>query len=462
MKTIAEQIQDLQNTRAAKAARAHEIVQKGLAEGRSTDDDEAAEFDELDTEVKRLDADLHRLKRMESIAIGGAKGVDGSGTGGAASSRSGTSNGHVFSKPTDVAEKFKGQNFVRQVIAKAAARLEDFDGMTPARIAESRWGKSSPTLVAIMKANEVAGGGTGASEWGHELVTANNRYTGDFIEFLYGMTVFDKLPLRAVPQNVMIKGQDGASTAYWVGESKAIPATTADFFDVSLTPLKVAALAVISNELIRDSSPDAEMLVRDSLAEASAQRVDTTFLSSAAGVSGVSPAGLLNGVTGIATAGNDADGLRADIKALYAAFIAAKNASNLWMAANPSLAKSISLMTNALGQTEFEMAGDRLLGDRIVLGDNVDASRLILIKPTDVYRIGDLGVQVSISKDAMIEQSTVPTGATDTPVAASQAFTSMFQSESTAIKIVRPINFAKRRASAVTFITGANYGAPAV
>ena len=85
---------------------------------------------------------------------------------------------------------------------------------------------------------------------------------------------------------------------------------------------------------------------------------------------------------------------------------------------------------------------------------------MIMLKPADIYRIGDSGVQVSISREAMIEQDTAPTGATDTPTGASANFTSMFQSESTAIKVVRSINFAKRRASAVAVVTGADYGAP--
>jgi len=285
-------------------------------------------------------------------------------------------------------------------------------------------------------------------------------YTADFIEYLYSRTIYDQLPLRRVPANITIKGQDGAATGYWVGESKAIPATTADFMDVNLLPLKVAALAVISNELIKDSSPDAEMMVRDALVQASSQRIDLTFLSAAAAVAGVAPAGILNGVTGVTASGTDSDAMRVDNKALYAPFIAAKNATDLMLVLNPSLAKSISLMVNALGQTEFtglKATGGDLFGDPAVTGENVTAGQLILLKPSDIYRIGDTGVEVSVSRETMIEQSTVPTGATDTPVAASQAFTSMFQSESTAIKVVRRINFAKRRASAVSLITGAAY-----
>jgi hypothetical protein len=46
----------------------------------------------------------------------------------------------------------------REPIVVALARLDD-NGRSPATIAEMRWGKTNPTLVAIMKVNEVPGGG---------------------------------------------------------------------------------------------------------------------------------------------------------------------------------------------------------------------------------------------------------------------------------------------------------------
>jgi len=312
--------------------------------------------------------------------------------------------------------------------------------------------------VNVVKA-AVSGGGTGDGEWGSELVTLDD-YTGDFINYLYSQTVYDRLPLRQVPANVTIKGQDGAGTGYWVGESKAIPATALDFMSVELRPLKVGALAVVSNELLRDSTPAAEQLVRDALVQASAQRVDQTFLSAAAAVAGVSPAGILNGVTAIASSGSDVADVIADVKALYASFIAAKNANGLQFVTTPALAKALSLMQNAMGNFAFPgigANGGTLLGDAVVTGDNVAAGTLALLKPSDIYRIGDSGVQVSISQEAAIEQADDPTGATDTPTGAT-SMTSMFQEESTAIKVVRSINFAKRRASAVAYVDDADYG----
>lgn len=459
MKTVQEQLAELRQARETKAARMSDIVQIAQDEGRGTTADEAAEFDLLASEVSKLDDDI-RFKTVEAAHASTARPVSQERSAAAASgSRSGGPT--IIVRGSDADEKFKGQNYTRMVIAKALARLGDCHA---SGIAAARWGKSNPTLVRLLKANEVAGGGSGSGEWGAELVQADSRYTGDFISFLTSRTVYDQLPLREIPAHVVIKGQDGGATGYWVGESKPIPASAQDFSTVSLSPLKVAALAVISNELLRDSSPAAEMLVRDALVDASSQRVDNTFLSNVAASAGVSPAGLLNSLVAIGSTGVDADSVRQDIKALYAPFLAAKNANGLSFVMNPALAKALQLMRNALGVREFEgitQSGGTLEGDTVFTGDNVNANHFILLKPSDIYRIGDTGVEVSISREAMIEQSSAPTGVTDTPVAASQAFTSMFQAESTAIKVVRSINFAKRRASAVAYVNDADYGAAA-
>ena len=361
----------------------------------------------------------------------------------------------------DKDEKFKGQNFTRMVIARALAHMAGIGGPSPAQIAEKRWGKTNPTLVACIKAG-VAGGGSDSGEWGAELVQADTRYTGDFIEYLYGKTLFDQLPLTRVPANVTIKGQDGASTAFWVGQSKGIPVTNADFSTVSLTPLKVGAIATMSKELIRDSSPDAEALVRDSLVQASAQKVDGTFFSTSAASNGVSPAGILNNVAGHNSHGSTIDGVIADVKQLYEIFQSFKNASGLGLVMTPSMGKALSLMQNALGQFAFpgiSQNGGSLLGDTAWTGDNVTSGHFILLKPSDIYRIGDTGVEVSVTDVATIEQDSAPQGAGDTPTAASATLMSMWQNEMIGIKVVRSVNWAKRRSHAVQYIDNAAYGA---
>jgi HK97 family phage major capsid protein/HK97 family phage prohead protease len=452
MKTIAQLIEE----RETKSARLQELAQLKASENRRFTGDESIEFDGLADDIEGIDDEIRTAKAAQ-VAASRATAVDGSNQRSASQSR-----GYgptIIVRKTDPEDKFKGQSFVRRVIAKALAQIH---GESTSAIAEALYGKTHPQLVQWIKA-DVAGGGSGSGEWGAELVSADNRFTGDFIEYLYSQTVFDALPLRSVPANVTIKGQDGSATANWVGESKGIPATTADFSTVSLTPLKVAAIAVVSNELLRDSSPSAEMLVRDALVEASGQKVDSTFLSTTAASSGVSPAGLLNGVTIGSSGGTTEAELIGDIVGLTRPFITAKyRLDGLVWVTTPLLAMQIALMRNTLGQNAFPgMSGDvkTLEGRRVYTGHNVGAGDLILLSPSDVWKIGDGGVQVSISRDAVIEQSDSPAGATDTPAGITGTkFTSMFQEESTAIKVVRSVNFQKRRSTCVQYIGNATYG----
>lgn len=453
-KSLADQIADLENTRAAKAARMQKVTEKSIDDGRTMDAAEAEEFDELETEIKQIDDDLVRLRKMEKMMAISAQPV--------------TEQRHVVDKSlpgkgpmiinrkSDPDDKFEGQSFTRIVIAKCLGQMQQ---RSPIAIAEERWGKSHRNLVEVIK-GDVAGHGSGSGEAGAELVS-KDTYLGDFISFLYGMTVYNKLPLREVPANVLIKGQDGANTGYWVGESKGIPVSVADFNNVTLTPLKVAALAVISKELIRDSSPSAEMLIRDSLAEACAQRIDTTFISNAAAVAGTTPAGILNNIPATLSAGTDGDAVLNDIKEMIYRFIVAKNSGGLWHVMNPSLANSLALMRNALDQREFPTIteeGGTLEGRRVVTGDNVNANHFITIKPSDIYRIGMDSLEISTSEHASIEMESEPAGATDAPTAPTGKVVGMFQTESMAIKAVMPINFARRRDSAVAWISDADYG----
>src|SRR5699024_7583580 len=200
---------------------------------------------------------------------------------------------------------------------------------------------------------------------------------------------------------------------YWVGEGKAKPLTKFDYSRRSLEPLKVANIAVVTEELLRDSSPSAEALVRDQLAAALRARLDTDFINPAkAAVSGVSPASITNGVTPIASAGNDADGVRADIQAVFGSFIAANNAptSGVWiMPATTALA--LSLMQNPLGQAEFpgiSMNGGTLFGLPVIVSQyvptayeadpsgapGVTGAVVSLVNASDIYFGDDGGIAV--------------------------------------------------------------------
>src|SRR5690625_7292244 len=86
----------------------------------------------------------------------------------------------------------------------------------------------------------------------------------------------------------------------------AKPLTKFDYSRRSLDPLKVANIAVVTEELLRDSSRSAEALVRDQLAAALRARLDTDLINpSKAAVAGVDPASLANRGTAIRAGGAD-------------------------------------------------------------------------------------------------------------------------------------------------------------
>lgn len=448
MKTLKEML-DLQATR---VARQTEITKAWEQANHERTDEERDELDAIETELKTLDDDI-RIARMHARHAANAKGADGSGTERASASRGGLS----FVKKQDPEDKFEGQSYIRMLKLKALARLTH---ESVSSLAAARFGKSHPKFVQVVKA-AVAGGGTDSGEWGAELLALNAMYEGDFIEFLYAKTLFDQLPLTEVPANVRIKGQDGAATANWVGQSRAIPVSAQDYSTIDLVPLKVAALCVLSNELIEDSSPAADRLARNSLVEASAQKVDGTFFSTTAASSGVSPAGMLNGLTAIQASGTDEAAVRTDMQSLLYPFVVAKMASGIVLCMNPAQGLAIGSMVNTFSQPSFpglNETGGVFGGRKVYAGDNVTAGQIVAIRPQDVWKIGDGGVQVSMSDVATVEMNDAPAGRSDTPVAMASHTVSMFQTESTAFKVVRRINFQKRRSNAVVYIDNAEYG----
>jgi HK97 family phage major capsid protein len=71
--------------------------------------------------------------------------------------------------------------------------------------------------------------------------------------------------------------------AGWYAEAEEIGETSPATDELVVTPRKLAALTVISNELAQDSTPDAQAVVGQSIARDLARKLDTAFFGAAAG-----------------------------------------------------------------------------------------------------------------------------------------------------------------------------------
>lgn len=444
MKTIAEQIADLENTRAAKSARMTEVMEKSLAEGRSTDAAEAEEFDNLEAELKQIDGDLVRLKKLEKVNASKAAPVAGASAGDAGQSRAGVSVSVKSNLP-------KGTAFSRYAIALARSKG---NLMQAAEIAKG-W-QDTPEVETVLKA-AVAAGTTTDTTWAAPLVPYQEM-ASEFIELLRPQTIIGKIEgLRRVPFNIRMPGQTTGSSVGWVGEGAPKPVSALAFDTTTLRFTKVAGIVVLTEELVRFSNPAAEAIVSQDLRDSIAQFLDQSFITpSVAEVSNVSPASITNGITAVAASGTDATAVRADVRALFAAFIAANltPASGVFIM-SPTTALALSMMVNPLGQPEFPgitMSGGSFFGLPVVTSQTV-GTIIALVNASDILLADDGGVTLDVSREASLQMNSTP----DNPVTATTTMVSLWQNNMVGLRAERFINWKRRRAAAVQYISGVAY-----
>lgn len=445
MKTIAEQIAALEAARAAKTARMAEIMQKSMDEGRSTDAAEAEEFDTIESEVKQADDDLVRLRQLEKLNVQKAKEVTRENT--ADSTKASETRGGAVLFVKDNLPK--GTAFTRYVIAMANARGSVSDAL---KFAE-RWEGSTPQVLQYIKA---VAGSTATGNWAAPLIDQANL-AGEFIELLMPGTIIGKIAgLRRVPFNVKISVQTGGSLVNWVGEAAAKPVGELTFDTVTLGINKVAGIVVLTDELVRLSTPNAEQLVRTDLINQVTKFLDAQFIDpSVAAVAGVHPASITNGVTPIAATGASADAFRADLRALRAAFYAANlSTAGAVLIMNTLNADALSDMVNPLGQPEFPAltaTGGTLRGTQVIVSENVpgdsDGSIVVMAKASEILLADDGVTMIDASREATLDMA-----GGNTP-----AF-NLWQKNCVGIRAERWITWQKARAQAVQYISGAGYG----
>lgn len=466
MKTIAEQIAEFEQTRVAKAADMEGIMTKASDEGVTLDAEESEQFDTLESEIAAIDKHIGRLRKMQKAQASTAKPA-------ADEQRDrintlDTKGGlQVRAKNTQKLEP--GIAFARAAKCLALGHLEHRDAITIAKsLYDGQEGVIAATQRLVTKA-AVAAATTSDSTWAGPLVGDETNVFADFVEYLRPQTILGRFgqggvpSLRNVPFRTPLIGQTSGGDGYWVGEGNAKPLTKFDFARTTLAPLKVANIAVATMETIRDSSPSADGIIRDQLAAALRARLDIDFIDpDKAAVADVSPASILNGVAGIPSSGTDADAVRADVKAVFGAFIAANNAptSGVWiMSATTALA--LSLMRNPLGQVEFPgigMTGGTFEGLPAIISEYVPADSsgglVALVNANDIYMGDEGGIDLSMSTEASLQMDNDPAN----PTVAATVLVSLWQRNLVGFRAERTINWARRRASAVAYLTGVLWG----
>jgi HK97 family phage major capsid protein len=446
--TINERIAAFEARRAAHQARMQEISDAAGERGETMDESEQEEFDTLHGEIKEIDGDLARQRALATLNANAAKPVESAPTIKAASESRG--------KPVAIStrpNREKGVGFARYVMALANCNGNRFEA---AQYAKDTWGDGVDDVVAQLRRRPVtqkaavAAGDTTTTGFAAELFEPTNLVS-EFLELLRPMTLIGRIQgLRTVPFNIKVPTQTGGGTYKWVGEGQPKPLTAAAFGQVTLGVAKAAGIIVLTDELVRFSSPSAEALVRDEMLQGITRFLDAQFIDPAvAAVTGVSPASITNGVTGTAASATTEAAAKADINALLGVMAAANYPlGEIVLITSESIAFTLGGLENALGQQAFALSvnGGDIRGVPVVTSNSVGA-QIVAVHAPSVFVADEGGVEIDMSREASVQMSDTPDPFES--VDADTVMVSLWQANMVGLRAERFINWKKARATAV-------------
>jgi HK97 family phage major capsid protein/HK97 family phage prohead protease len=440
--TYSEQIAAHEVTRSTALAAMADVM-GNTDPGATLDAEQAAKYDSHAAKIKALDGHIGRLRELESLNVTVAQRVAQPLIQPAAA---------LPSRPfVQVKSNVPpGTAFVRLACAKLMCKNNMYEAAEYAK----RWDDSTPEVSLALKAAVAPGTVTDAT-WAAPLV--NQNISNDFIGLLRQATVLGKIPnLREVPFNTKVPSQTAGGTYGWVGEAKPKPVTKLAFSTETLGISKVAAIIVLTQELIRLSNPKAEELVRADMIAGIAAFLDQQFLDPAvAAVAGINPASITNGA---ATATATTNPL-ADIMGLINHFVTNNiSVDGLTFVMSPGNALALSFRTNLDGSPEFPgigLSGGSYRGLTFITS-GVAGGNVIAMQPQLILYADEGGVSIDASTEASLQMDSAPAS----PADATTVYVSLFQTNSVALRAERYANWKRIGVNSVKYLTGVAWPAP--
>ena len=434
--TAAEHIQNIENKRAAHVARMAEILKTVADDNRTCNDEEATEHDGLAIQVKNFDGDLGRWREIEKLNITAAVPVVPA-----------TKAVQPFQSVSVKSNAPAGSAFVRSVMALVAGQGDSYKAMEHAK-------RFKDDGVELLVKAAVTPGMTTDPAWAGNLVQIN-QLTGEFIELSRPATILGKIPgLTKVPFNTQVPIQTGGGTYKWVGQAKSKPVGKLTFGAATLGMAKAAGIIVLTDELIKSSSPSAEEIVRRDMIAGIAAFLDQQFTDpTVAEVAQTSPASITNGATTAASL----DDPEKDLGLIVGHFTAQNySLKGLTIIMSSTNAYAMGLTRTVAGVPLFPgvgVEGGSANGLQII-ASNVVGQHVIALAPEFILYADDGGVAIDVSREATLQMSDTPVNPADP---ATTVWTSMFQDNLTALRAERFINWKRAATPAVYYLTGAVY-----
>jgi len=143
----------------------------------------------------------------------------------------------------------------------------------------------------------------------------SEQYSRDIIPLLLSKTAVLELGARRIPMpggNLNMPKLTGGATSYYLGENSNATKSQQTFGNVKLSSKKLVTLVPVSNDLIRNASPEADAIVRDDMIQQMRLKIDYTAMYGDG--TAYTPIGIKNGIaTANITTATAAATLSADV-----------------------------------------------------------------------------------------------------------------------------------------------------
>lgn len=249
----------LREQRSTKVEAMKNLVDAAGKENRDLTADEAKQFDDLKAEERNLSKQIERAEYL-------------------AETERRTAGTPVSDNASTDFDKLASQvSIVKTIRAQMEGRALDGAEREYAQEAERRSGRKAEGAFIPMQALEQRANDTTSAP---ELVVTQNR-PQDYIGALRNRLLARRLGVRVLTGlrgNVSVPKYGSSLSLGWVAEGGAVPEGTMGFDSVTLSPKHTGGKTEMSRQLIQQSSPGIEQLVRDDLTALVAQEIDKAIL----------------------------------------------------------------------------------------------------------------------------------------------------------------------------------------
>lgn len=437
MKSFKEKIAELEASKATMVARMSVLAEKAQGEFSNLEADEAEEYDRIAlTDLEAIDLDIKRYKAHEAAVERATAVIPAAGNTqeGGSAARQGRKVAQGDAQMKSNSNLPKGAAFTRYCMALMAGHGETSKAIGYVNMADG-WATSTPEVLNVLKSQldlpkvmerisktAVDVGSTltdSNATWGSALVQYQVM-ASEFVDLLRPATIVGRIQgLRRVPFNVKIPRRTTGASAKWVGQGKGKPAQKNDFDTISMLWNKIALIAVMTEELVRFSTPDAQSLVQQDLIAQIAQFKDQQFIDPTVSASADNPAAVTEGLTPVSGTGSTIAQVLADLAGAWGKFDAAElePVAPVWIM-RPRTARYLSTLINANSLPVFPSitaTGGTLQGAPVIVSGSVpfsggSNSYIILLDANEILLSDDPNVAVDVSREATVEMDDAPTG----------------------------------------------------